>query len=103
RPGRTAARRPSAPTPTPPACRAPAPSRHAPGSRVDPPCLQCARDLVDPGDERGLPKRDPPRPGELPHPVERVAELVREACTDFVTSPEQAAEILHPLEVRHRH
>ena len=38
----------------------------------------------------------------LPHAVERVAHLVLEAAADVVAVPEQAAEILHPLEVRDR-
>ena len=39
---------------------------------------------------------------EVPDAVERVAELLGEPRADLVAVPEQAAEILHPLEVRDR-
>src|SRR5205823_13772881 len=99
RPDRTAALPPPARSPLRRAHRARAPSRHAPGSRIDPPGLQCGTDLVDPGNECGLSQGDALRLGKLPHPVERVTELFGEPRADLVARPEEAAEILHPLEV----
>ena len=53
-----------------------------------------------PADERRAAQRDRALLGERPDAVERVAELLREPRADLVAIPEQAAEILHPLEVR---
>src|SRR5581483_10937521 len=100
-PAARGARPPPAPTRTPAGRvgRAPWP-RAPPSSRVEPPRLERRRNLADPGDERRLAKRQPSLLVELPDPLEGVAELVLEPGADLVTAPEQAAEVLYPLEVR---
>ena len=40
---------------------------------------------------------------EIPHPVERVGELLGELRADLVARPEEAAEVLHPFEVGDGH
>src|SRR5439155_13012482 len=68
-------------------------------SWVDPPRLQRSGHLVDPRHEGGLTQRDSLLLGQSPDAVERVGKLLGEARTDLVARPEQAAEVLHPLEV----
>src|SRR5438105_7550311 len=71
-------------------------------SRVDPPRLERGRHLANPPHERRVPERHRVALGELPDAIERVAELVGEPASDLVAVPEEAAEILHPLEVADR-
>src|SRR5438067_600363 len=67
--------------------------------REDPTGLERAGDLPDRRHHRGVPERQLLLLGELPDTIERVAHLLREPRADLVAVPEQAPEILHPLEV----
>src|SRR4029077_2867454 len=60
-------------------------------SRINPPRLERSRHLADTGHERSVAKSDAVALGELPDPVEGVAELVREAAADLVAVPEEPA------------
>src|SRR6476661_8074274 len=88
--------RPGAPT------TLPAPWPRAPCSRVDPPGVERSRDLANGPDERRAPHRQVLLLRQIPHAVERVAQLVRELGPNLLAIPEQPSEILHPLEVRDR-
>src|SRR5207247_3584972 len=80
--------------------------RAGPGGRrgswlwIDPARLARSGDLVDARDERCVAQGQPALVRQLPDAVERVRELVREPAADLLAVPEQAAEVLHPLEVR---
>src|SRR5215208_390804 len=80
---------------------APRPSRRGRGpSWVDAPHLQGGRDLADRSDERPAPQAHPLLLVQRPDALECVAELVVQPGADLVAVPEQAPEVLHPLEVR---
>src|SRR4051812_2287987 len=68
--------------------------------RVDATGLQRGRHLADRGDERGVAQRDAAIQRDVPDAVERVGHLVGEPAADLVAVPEEAAEVLHPFEVR---
>ena len=53
-------------------------------------------------DEGRAPKGKPLALGGVPDAAERVAHEVGEARADLVRPPEQALDVLHPFEVRHR-
>src|SRR5262249_45023281 len=69
-------------------------------SGVDTASLERRSDLADRGHHGCLAQRDLLVLGHGVDAVERVAHLVGEFAPDLVAVPEQAAEVLHPLEVR---
>src|SRR5215208_6838222 len=73
------------------------------GSRVDSARLERSRHLADPCDERRVPQRQALLRREIPDPVERVRHLLPESDARLVAAPEQAPEILDPLEVGDGH
>src|SRR5919106_255147 len=72
-------------------------------SRIDAPRLERGRDLADPRGERRRPETDVSLLGEVPDAVEGGRELLGELRPDLVARPEDAPEILDPLEVRDGH
>src|ERR687891_479067 len=72
-------------------------------SRIDAPRLERGRDLADPRGERRRPETDVALLGEVPDAVEGGRELLGELRPDLVARPEDAPEILDPLEVRDGH
>src|SRR2546421_3535888 len=65
------------------------------------PRLERAGDLANSGHHRRLPERDRLLFRHSPHAVECIGHLVRELEANLLAVPEQATEILHPLEVGH--
>src|SRR5712691_5564333 len=65
--------------------------------------VECRRHLADADDEGGAPQGQLLLLGKLPYSVERIAHLLRQPAPDLLAPPEQAPEILHPLEVGDGH